>query len=126
MQASSSFLAEAIALVYLSQQQTAGIRCYPTTGEIGDDFLGKKAFKAKLLMADCFPRVSLLRSCLFSDYSMLADTLCLFKHFSVESRLGAVASRLRFPSPLIEPCMRISGIRLSDWIHPKAHGGGPR
>jgi hypothetical protein len=44
----------------------------------------------------------------------------------VESRLGAVASELRFPTPLIEPCMRISRTRLSDWIHPMAHGGGPR
>jgi hypothetical protein len=33
-------------------------------------------------MADCFHRVSLLRSCLFSDNSILADTLCFFKHFS--------------------------------------------
>lgn len=41
----------------------------------------------------------------------------------VESRLGAVASMLRFPTPLIEPDMPISGIRLSDWIHPKAHSG---
>lgn len=44
----------------------------------------------------------------------------------VESRLGAVAGKLRFPTPLIEPDVPISGIRLSDWIHPLAHGGGPR
>ncbi len=42
----------------------------------------------------------------------------------VESRLGAVAGMLRFPTPLIEPCMRISRTRLSDWIHPLAHDGG--
>ena len=32
---------------------------------------------------------------------------------------------LRFPSPLIEPDVPISGIRLSDWLHRKAHGGRP-
>ncbi len=32
---------------------------------------------------------------------------------------------LRFPSPLIEPDVRISRIRLSDWLHLKAHGGRP-
>ena len=44
---------------------------------------------------------------------------------SVESRKGAVArcSALRFPSPLIKPDVRISRIRLSDWLHRKAHGG---
>ncbi len=48
----------------------------------------------------------------------------------VESRKGAVAWALpaspRFPSPLVKPDMRISRIRLSDWLHRKAHGGGPR
>jgi hypothetical protein len=28
----------------------------------------------------------------------------------------------RFPSPLIEPDVPISGIRLSDWFHRMAHG----
>ncbi len=37
--------------------------------------------------------------------------------------LGHVAW-LRFPSPLIEPDMRISRIRLSDWFHLRAHGVG--
>ncbi len=32
---------------------------------------------------------------------------------------------LRFPSPFIEPDVPISGIRLSDWLHRKAHGGRP-
>jgi hypothetical protein len=36
-------------------------------------------------------------------------------------RWGHVASR-RFSSPLIEPDVPISGIRLSDWFHRKAHG----
>ena len=30
----------------------------------------------------------------------------------------------RFPSPLIEPDLRISRIRLSDWFHLRAHGVG--
>ena len=33
---------------------------------------------------------------------------------------------LRFPSPLIKPDVPISGIRLSDWLHCTAHGGGAR
>src|ERR1700716_2805027 len=44
----------------------------------------------------------------------------------VESRMGAVAWGLwptpRFPSPLIKPGVPISGTRLSDWLHRKAHG----
>jgi hypothetical protein len=43
---------------------------------------------------------------------------------SVESRTGAVAL-LRFPPPLIKPDVPISGIRLSDWLHRIAFGGGP-
>jgi hypothetical protein len=31
---------------------------------------------------------------------------------------------LRFPSSLIKPDVPISGIRLSDQLHRKAHGGG--
>ena len=46
---------------------------------------------------------------------------------SVESRMGAVAWGLwptpRFPSPLIELDVPISGIQLSDWLHRKAHDG---
>ena len=45
-------------------------------------------------------------------------------HVTVELRTGAVAhsASLRFPSPLIKPNVPISGIRLSDWFHRKAHG----
>ena len=32
---------------------------------------------------------------------------------------------LRFPSPLIEPDVRFSRIRLSDWFHFKAHADRP-
>src|SRR5215468_3390847 len=39
----------------------------------------------------------------------------------VESKMGAVAwgqwPTPRFPSPLIEPEVPISGVRLSDWLH---------
>ena len=48
---------------------------------------------------------------------------------TVESRMGAVAWGLwpapRFPSPLIKPSVPISGTRLSDWLHHKAHDGRP-
>ena len=35
------------------------------------------------------------------------------------------AATLRFPSPLIEPDVPISGIRLSDWLHREARGEKP-
>jgi len=38
--------------------------------------------------------------------------------------LGHLATP-RFPSSLIEPDVPISGIRLSDWLHRKAHDGWP-
>jgi hypothetical protein len=43
----------------------------------------------------------------------------------VEDGRGGLSLRqsLRFPSPLIEPDVPISGIRLSDWFHRKAHAG---
>jgi hypothetical protein len=48
----------------------------------------------------------------------------------VESRTGAVAWAVsaspRFPSPLIKPDVRVSRIRLSDWLHLEAHGRAPR
>src|SRR5262249_28464218 len=40
-------------------------------------------------------------------------------------RLGHAATR-RFPSPLVEPDVPISGIRLSDWLHREAHNGTVR
>ena len=40
--------------------------------------------------------------------------------------MGAVTqghlATLRFPFSLIEPDVPISGIRLSDWFHRRAHG----
>jgi hypothetical protein len=43
----------------------------------------------------------------------------------VEDGRGSLghSATLRFPSPLIEPDVPISGIRLSDWLHRKAHDG---
>ena len=48
-----------------------------------------------------------------------------FWRLRTSSRKGAVTrcDVLRFPSPLIKPDVRISRIRLSDWLHRKAHGG---
>ena len=42
----------------------------------------------------------------------------------VEDGRGSLghAATLRFPSPLIEPDVRISRIRLSDWLRREAHG----
>ena len=42
--------------------------------------------------------------------------------------MGAVAAHVspRFPSPLIEPDVRISRIRLSDRVHRQTHGGAAR
>jgi hypothetical protein len=49
---------------------------------------------------------------------------------SVESRRGAVARAVmalfRFLSPLIEPDLRISRIRLSGWFHAMACGAPAR
>jgi len=46
----------------------------------------------------------------------------------VEERRGGWghAASPRFPSPLIKPDVPNDGIRLSDWLHRRAHGGGPR
>ena len=82
MEAAGDVFREAVALVQLPEHQAAGIGGNPAPGKIGNNFLGKKAFKPELVMADRFPRVSWPRSCLFSDNSMLADTICFFKHFS--------------------------------------------
>jgi hypothetical protein len=44
----------------------------------------------------------------------------------VEDRRGGLGhvATLRFLSSLIKPDVPISGIRLSDQLHRKAHGGG--
>jgi hypothetical protein len=64
-----------------------------------------------------------------SGLPSIADILlcCREPPVGVESRMGAVAWGLwptpRFPSPLIDTDMPISGIRLSDWLHREAHDG---
>jgi hypothetical protein len=42
----------------------------------------------------------------------------------VEDGRGSLghSATLRFPSPLIEPDVPISGIRLSDWLHREVYG----
>ena len=81
-EASGGLFSESVALVYLPQQQAAGIGGDPAPGKIGNDVLGRKAFKDELVMADCFHRVSRLRGCLSGDYSILTDTLSFSKNFS--------------------------------------------
>jgi len=81
MEAPGGIFGEPVALVQLPEHQAAGIGGYPAPGIIGNDFLGEKAFKDELVMADCFHRVSWSRSCLFSDNSILADTPSFSKDF---------------------------------------------
>ena len=52
------------------------------------------------------------------------DLRVMFDGAEVESRKGAVAAKTppRFPSPLIEPDVRICRIRLSDRFHRQTHG----
>jgi hypothetical protein len=47
-----------------------------------------------LFMAECFQRVSRLRDCLLSDYSILADTLSFFKHFSRIFRVSPLTKKI--------------------------------
>ena len=70
MKTPGGFVGETVALVQFTEQQATGIRGYPATRKIGHNLFGEKAFTDELLMADCFPRVSRLRSCLFGDYKM--------------------------------------------------------
>ena len=77
----------------------------------------------------------LLRNGLFRDERNVRLARCRADRLGVvavvlltpwsESRRGAVTrmSVCRFPSPLIKPDMQISRIRLSDWLHHKAHAG---
>jgi hypothetical protein len=45
-------------------------------------FLENRLSKVEMIKADFVQRVSRLRSCLFSDYSMLADILSFDKNYS--------------------------------------------
>ena len=81
MEAAGGMFSDPVAPVQFPEQQAVGIRADPPTGKIGSDFLGEKTLKSELFMADCFHRISLLRSYLFSDYSILPDTLSFFNTF---------------------------------------------
>ena len=82
METAADIVRQPVAVVQLPERQTTSIRGYLAALKIGNNFLGEKTFKAELFMAECFLRVSRLRSCLFGDFSILADTLSLFKNFS--------------------------------------------
>ena len=81
MKTQGSFAGETVALVQFTEQQATCIRGYPAALKIGCNLLREMAFKDELLMAGCFPKVSRLRSCLFGDFSLLADTLASFQDF---------------------------------------------
>ncbi len=54
----------------------------------------------------------------------IAEDRCRVRLGRVEDGRGSLghSATLRFPSPLIEPDVPISGIRLSDWLHREIHG----
>ena len=81
MEALGSFFGETIALINLSEHEATGIRGKASAGKIGDNLFGKKTFETELVMADCFHRASLLRSCFSMRYSILAHALFIFKLF---------------------------------------------
>ena len=62
VEALGNVFSEPVALVQLPEQQASGIGGDPAPGKISYNFLGEKAFKDELVMADCFHRTSLLRS----------------------------------------------------------------
>jgi hypothetical protein len=81
MKTTSGFVGETVGTIQFPEQQTTGIRGYPATCKIGDNFLVENAFKDELFMADCFHGVSRLRSCLLCDFRIIeADTLSSFKN----------------------------------------------
>jgi hypothetical protein len=55
--------------------------------------------------------------------AVISKTSLHLRFGGVEDGRGSLghAATLRFPSPLIEPDVRISRIRLSDWLHREAH-----
>ena len=56
--------------------------------------------------------------------TIVRDSNRIFQQLRVEEGRG-IAFTTRFPSPLIKPDVRISRIRLSDWLHLAAVGGAP-
>ena len=72
-------------------------------------------------MVDYVPAPEIKENCrlhnkIFTGY----DFYCQRAASRVEDGRGSVWPR--FPSPLIKPDMRSYRIRLSDWLHLKAHG----
>src|SRR3954454_7468275 len=65
---------------------------------------------------------------LTAAYLFAPNSYRIAKLGRVEDGRGGLghAATPRFPSPLVKPDVRISRIRLSDWLHREAHGGGPR
>src|SRR5947209_20435801 len=64
-----------------------------------------------------------------ASQQIIADSALRCTRLSrVEERRGGLghAATLRFLSPLIEPDLLISNIRLSDWLHREALDVGPR
>lgn len=84
--------------------------------------LGRKASTSPVPRRRRFSAIQAYRKLLERDLHPLGH--CAMRAH-VESRNGAGARRSRFHSPLIEPDRPISGIRLSDRLHGKAHAGSP-
>jgi hypothetical protein len=103
----------AVSLALLKNEASA--QCIPV--DLSDGLL----WKAIQVLSEHIRVVLILNS--YSLPAFLAHSV------PVESRMGAVAWGLwptpRFPSQLIKPDEPISGIRLSDWLHRKAHDGRP-
>jgi hypothetical protein len=62
METEANICRQPVALIQLSEEQALGIGGDPAPGKISNDFFVKKTFKDELVMADCFPMTSLLRS----------------------------------------------------------------
>src|SRR5438132_2372 len=76
-------------------------------------------------LSRCFRFAVDLWRCGEADYSRVgAAARFNFIAGRVEDGRGSLGhlATLRFPSPLIEPDVPISGIRLSDWLHREVHG----
>jgi len=70
--------------------------------------------------------VEILRPGQAGTQNDMVEAVCLpARPRSVESRAGAVARGSVSCPPLIEPDVRVSRIRLSDWFHARARAGAP-
>jgi len=124
MKTPGCFVGETVALVQFHGAAATCIRGYPAALKIGYNLLREKAFKDELLMAGCFPKASCLRSCLFGDFSLLADTLPLFRLFR-RVEVGRGGQKAPFPNPAhrtVHADFPHTALRLDS---SRAHGGGP-